>query len=433
MISRYRIRKLLAPTAGFRKAFVVGLVGLFAFLLGFTLSFQVVIQPFFNSLNEFTGRVLDPFIPAEQLAEGRHILGGLLLLVGVYCAAYALRASIRTVTGRPGNLLDDYVRRRTLAQGPRIVAIGGGTGLSTLLRGLKQYSSNITAVVTVTDDGGSSGKLIKEKGMIPPGDIRNCLVALADAETSMTDLFQHRFRSDSGALSGHSIGNLLIAALVDQSAGDFEKAIERASEVLNIRGKVVPSTLAHVSLRAILEDGREICGETKIVEQASRIRRIFLDPQEVEGYAVAMKAIEEADVVCIGPGSVYTSVIPNLIVPGIADALRNCKAAKVYVCNVMTQAGESDRFTASDHVNAIQANIEGKLFDYVLVNSAAPSHATLEKYREKGQFWVEPDSDRIRAAGYRVLAGNFMSETDFIRHDPLRVAARIVALAERAP
>jgi uncharacterized cofD-like protein len=272
---------------------------------------------------------------------------------------------------------------------------------------------------------------MKEKGMIPPGDIRNCLVALADAERAMTDLFQHRFKSDSGNLSGHSIGNLLMAALTDMAGGDFEKAIEKASAVLNIRGNVVPSTFAHVSLRAVLDDGREVCGETKIVESARRIRRIFLEPEEVEAYEAAVIAIENADLILMGPGSVYTSVIPNLLVGGIAGALFASDSKRVYICNVMTQAGESDQFTASEHVTAIHSNLDRKLFDHVMVNTGVPSQVLLEKYRDQGQHVVEPDIDRIKAMGYKVIGGNFMSETDVVRHDPMKVAARLMSLVEK--
>jgi uncharacterized cofD-like protein len=267
--------------------------------------------------------------------------------------------------------------------------------------------------------------------MIPPGDIRNCLVALADAEKAMTDLFQHRFKNDSGTLSGHAIGNLLIAALVDQSRGDFEKAIEKASEVLLIRGRVVPSTMANVSLRALLEDGKEICGETKIVAAGQRIRRIFLDPEDCEPHPAAIEAILSADLIAIGPGSVFTSVIPNLLVPGIAQALYDSHAARAYICNVMTQPGESDAFTAAEHVTAIHANVDQRVFDFVFINNGLPSQVSIEKYRESGQFLVESDGDRIRAMGYRVVAADFMSESDFVRHDPARLASRLMTLVDR--
>jgi uncharacterized cofD-like protein len=434
MIRRTRLRSMLAGAHGLRKATLTFLVGVVCFVVGSALSFKLVILPFLAAVENLAGRALASVVPKDSLDVATHMLGGALLFLGLFLAAKGLRAGVyaivQTVTGAKGNLADVYFRRQQLSMGPRIVALGGGTGLSTLLRGLKQHSSNVTAIVTVTDDGGSSGRLVKDKGMIPPGDIRNCLVALADAEKAMTDLFQHRFK-DSGALSGHSIGNLLIAALVDQTHGDFEAAIERVSDVLLIRGRVVPSTLSHVRLRALMEDGTEVCGETKIAQSGKRIRRIFLDPEDVEAYAPAVEAIRNADLICIGPGSVYTSVIPNLLVAGIPEALREATAPKVYICNVMTQPGETDFFTASEHVTAIRANVPGRIFDYVMVNTGIPSSSAIERYRESGQHLVEADVDRVKAMGYRAMLGDFMSEADVVRHDPMRLASRLLALWER--
>lgn len=436
-MKRYRFRKLIAPTAGFRKAAVFMVVGLASFVLGFTISFRVQIPSMIDVLTRRTDALLRQFVTPDSLESARHVFGGILLLLGLYLVVQAVRYSLRSLfnilnpDARNG-LADTFRRRLVLAQGPRIVVLGGGTGLSTLLRGLKTYSSNITAVVTVTDDGGSSGRLSEELGLIPPGDIRNCLVALADAEKSMTDLFQHRFSGDSGSLSGHSLGNLLIAALTAQAHGDFEKAIEIASDVLAIRGRVVPSTLEHVHLKALMEDGEELVGETTIVGAAKRIRRVFLDPGNVSANETALAAIREADLICIGPGSVFTSVIPNLLVPGIPEAIEASHAKKAYICNVMTQRGESDSFSAAEHVGAIRANIDHRLFDYVMVNTGIPSTSTLDKYRDAGQSLVEPDLDRIRAMGYRVLPGDYMNETDLVRHDPMRLSARLVSLVERA-
>ncbi|MBS1709356.1 MAG: uridine diphosphate-N-acetylglucosamine-binding protein YvcK [Armatimonadetes bacterium] len=318
-----------------------------------------------------------------------------------------------------------------MANGPKIVVLGGGTGLSTLLRGLKQHSSNITAVVTVSDDGGSSGRLVQELGIMPPGDIRNCLVALADAEKKMTDLFQHRFTKGSGALAGHSLGNLLLAGFIEQAGGDVDKALVLATEVLAIRGRVVPSTTAHVKLKALMEDGSEIEGETAIVESAQRIRRVFLEPGDVPAHPEALAAIAEADLICVGPGSVYTSIVPNLLVPGIPEAVAAARAKKAYVCNVMTQKGESEAFTAAEHVVAIQANVSKKVFEYVLVNTGSPSQSALDKYRGSGQDFVVPDVERVKQMGYKPVQGNLMSETDYVRHDPVRVAAMLMGLLER--
>lgn len=375
-------------------------------------------------------------VSPKDIDQANHLLGGALLLLGFYLLFVGVRGVFQTMVGtlNPGmkaGMVNQYVRKQQLAQGPRIVALGGGTGLSTLLRGLKLHSSNITAIVTVTDDGGSSGRLVQEMGIIPPGDMRNCLVALADAEKLMTDLFQHRFKNASGSLSGHSMGNLLIAALVEQSGGDFEKALESASDVLNIRGRVIPSTMTPVRLRALMENGIELCGETQIVESELRVRRIFLDPENAVPYPEALQAIADADLICIGPGSVYTSVIPNLLVPGIADAIHQSQAVKAYICNVMTQPGESDAFTAGEHVVAIQANVEKRVFDHVLMNTGVPSEAAIEKYKESGQHLVDADADRIRAMGFRVTAGNYMNESDYVRHDPLRVAGRLMDLLNR--
>jgi uncharacterized cofD-like protein len=436
MIRRQWLRRLLAPAVGFRKPSLLLLAGLIAFVLGAAISFRDQVPTFVDFIARGTNNLLRPFIGNDALDKGRHLLGGVLLLAGIYLLVQGVRSGMRIVFAvlnpeAKDGLGKHYSRRLQLAQGPRIVALGGGTGLSTLLRGLKTHSSNITAIVTVTDDGGSSGRLSQEFGMIPPGDIRNCLVALADAEKSMTDLFQHRFSGDSGSLSGHSLGNLLIAALTNQARGDFERAIEIASDVLAIRGRVIPSTLDHVRLKALIEDGTELCGETTIVGSGQRIRRIFLDPEAVEAHPEAVAAIMEADLICIGPGSVYTSVVPNLLVPGIAEALEKSEAMKAYICNVMTQKGESDSFTASEHVTAIRANVDRRIFDYVIVNTGIPTASTLEKYRGAGQLLVDPDMDRIRAMGYRVLAGDFMNETDMVRHDPMRIAARLVALVDR--
>ncbi|HLK16783.1 MAG TPA: YvcK family protein [Fimbriimonadaceae bacterium] len=432
-----RVRTLIAQTRGLQMAIGWTLVGILLFLVGSALSFQVVIRPLLTGLNVLSRNLFAVVVPKDQLDLATHFLGGAFLVLGLFFLILGIRQFvlhlIRTLNPALGEAKvgEVYLRRQKLAQGPRIVALGGGTGLSTLLRGLKVHTSNITAIVTVTDDGGSSGRLSQDMGMIPPGDIRNCLVALADAEKAMTDLFQHRFKKEAGSLSGHSMGNLLIAALVDQSRGDFEKAVDMASNVLAIRGRVVPSTLERVGLRAILDTGEEICGETAIVKAGGKIRRIYLEPPDVSPQQAALDAIAQADLICIGPGSVYTSVIPTLLVPGITEALRTARAPRAYICNVMTQPGESDEFAASEHVTAVQVNVEKRVFDYVVVNTAMPSSELLERYLKEGQHFVEPDIDRIRATGFRVIQGDFMSESNVVRHDPMRLAARLIALLQR--
>jgi uncharacterized cofD-like protein len=408
------------------------LIGLVTIFFGSMMAFNIQVQSLTREVNLAVSNAVGLFSTPEQTDLIVHWLGAILMILGMALAAIAVRKVlvhfIETLnpsmkTGRVGA----YVRRQQLAQGPNIVALGGGTGLSTLLRGLKQHSSNITAIVTVTDDGGSSGKLIQDKGMIPPGDIRNCLVALADAEKAMTDLFQHRF-VESGSLNGHSMGNLLIAALVDQAHGDFEQAINIASDVLAIRGQVMPSTLDHVGLKARLEGDIEIEGETAIVAAGMRIREMMLAPSNVDPYQPALEAIAEADLIIIGPGSVYTSVVPNLLIPGVKEALRKSSALKVYICNVMTQPGESDAFSASEHAGAILQQVKDKVFDYVLVNTATPSPDLIEKYAQYGQSFVEADIDRLRAMGLKVIQGNFISTSDFVRHDPIKVVSRLMTL-----
>lgn len=429
----YRLRLLIAPARGLRRYFFLALLGLVAFLSGLALGFRPLFAPMADGATRFWNRLLGSLAPSWDMAATNHVLALVLLLGGFVALWFGVTRFVNRLNEPAGNhgrsgTMDSWRRKQQLAAGPRIVAIGGGTGLSTLLKGLKQHSSNITAIVTVSDDGGSSGRLVQEMGIIPPGDIRNCLVALADAEKLMTDLFQHRFKIRSGSLSGHSVGNLLLAALIEQSGGDIERAFEMASDVLAIRGRVVPSTMDHVRLRALMEDGTEICGETAIVASGKRIRRIYLDPETCTPHPTALHAIADAELICIGPGSVYTSVIPNLLVPGIADAIAASKAPKAYICNVMTQRGESDSFTATEHLVAIQANVDVKVADYVVINTGVPSQSTIEKYRESNQELVVPDFERAATMGYRPVMGDFMNELDYVRHDPVRLAERLVGL-----
>lgn len=428
----HKIKRWLSSAAAFRRALYTVLAGVAMFLVGVALSFDLLLKPILAGIGNLVNGLLSVFVEASQVPVAKHNLSGALLILGGYVVFVGLKNLMREImrTLNPnyqGKIVGTILKLHALSAGPSVVAIGGGTGLSTLLRGLKQRTNRITAVVTVTDDGGSSGKLIEDKGILPPGDIRNCLVALADAEKTMTDLFQHRFEGASGSLSGHSTGNLLIAAMVDLT-GDFDKAVEEIGKVLAIRGKALPATLESVRLRAEMEDGSILCGETAIAQSRLRVRRIYLDPPNVQAYAPVLDAIAEADIIVVGPGSVFTSVIPPLLVPGIAEAIADSPATKVYVCNVMTQPGESDQFSASDHVHAIEANVKRRVFDYVLINKAMPTQYLLKRYAEVGQEFVEPDSDRIRAMGLRPVAGNLISETDVVRHDPLRIADAIMRM-----
>ncbi|MCS7209905.1 MAG: YvcK family protein [Fimbriimonadales bacterium] len=425
----------LLPGMHVKRWLALSSVGLLVALLGVWVGLDGAPARWLDRLHSVLDARIDALTTTPRAAQAtRWGLGLALGALGLGIWWWGLRRAWRTLVGilqprASGRVWDVLARYALMAHGRRVVVIGGGTGLSTMLRGIKRYTANIVAIVTVTDDGGSSGKLRQELGILPPGDIRNCLIALADAEGVMTALLQHRFKDDAGNLSGHSVGNLLIAAMT-QIKGDFEQAVQEIGKVLAIRGRVLPSTLKHVNLRAEMEDGTCIEGETAIVAYPARIRRMHLAPPDVEPPQEAVDAIKQADVVVLGPGSLFTSVIPNLLVRKIADALRTTDALRIYVCNVMTQPGETDGFTASDHVRAIEAHAGGRVFDYVLVNNATPVPELLERYRASGQDLVLPDVDRIRQMGYKVITGNFISQSDYVRHDPIRLAEAILRLAK---
>jgi uncharacterized cofD-like protein len=293
----------------------------------------------------------------------------LLIIYSIWKLSHSIVSAV--MPNRNGNesIVSMIYNQRALRRGPKIVAIGGGTGLSTLLRGLKEYTTNLTAIVTVADDGGSSGRLRRELGILPPGDVRNCIAALADAEPLMTSLFQYRF-SDGSGLAGHSFGNLFIVAM-SGVVGNFEDAIRQTSRVLAVRGQIIPSTLANVTLCAKTDDARTIQGESSITETKAkgRIKEVFLQPDNPPAHPETVRAILEADVIVLGPGSLYTSVLPNLLVEGVRRAFVASPALKVYVCNVATQPGETDGFSLSDHVAAIEEHIGGHYLHRVVVNN----------------------------------------------------------------
>ncbi|HHY44828.1 MAG TPA: YvcK family protein [Firmicutes bacterium] len=304
----------------------------------------------------------------------------------------------------------------------KIVAIGGGTGLASVLRGLKSLDCDITAIVTVADDGGSSGRLRKDMKMLPPGDIRNCLVALAEAEPDMTSLFNHRFAR--GALAGHNFGNLFLAAMTEMT-GDFQLAVRTMSRILAVKGRVLPATLSDVTLRAEMDDGSIVFGEYAIPQVRKRIVRLSLMPPDPPALDEAVRAIGEADGIIIGPGSLYTSVIPNLLVPGIRDAIASSRARKLYVCNIMTQPGETDGYSVSDHVFAIERHA-GRLFAAVLANTAEAPEGTAAKYAGEDRFQVRLDRACLVEKGYSVVAGDYLSRGDLARHDSSKLAVSIM-------
>jgi uncharacterized cofD-like protein len=307
--------------------------------------------------------------------------------------------------------------------------IGGGHGLSNLLFGLKEYTSNLTAIVTVADSGGSSGRLREEFNIVAPGDIRNCLVALADAPALMGELFQFRFAQDS-ELKGHNFGNLFLTAMVQLTNGDFEKAVKESSKVLAIRGKVVPSTVSNVHLVAEYEDGSRTEGEAKIPRRDKRISRLYLNPENILPTQDALDAIENADIVILGPGSLYTSIISNLVIKGITQALEETSAYKIYVCNVMTQPGETDGYSASDHLRALMRHTSMRVVDACLINNALVPDDALLRYRQDNSYPVTPDSEHIRGLGCKAVAADLLGVNDFVRHDAKKLTKVLIDLIE---
>ncbi len=335
----------------------------------------------------------------------------------------------------------------------RVVAIGGGTGLSTLLRGLKKYTasalsaqleaaggapaphhpfhiSELCAVVTVSDDGGSSGRLRKEFNMLPPGDVRNCIVGLSEDEALLSRLFQHRFEKGTG-LEGHSFGNLFLAALTSLT-GDFSEAVRLSSEILATRGHIFPATTANIELEALMQDGSRVRGETKITASKGHIRELFLVPPDPEPLSQTLEAIARADVITIGPGSLFTSLIPNLLVRGIPQAIRESSATKVYVCNLMTQANESLGRSAADHIRALNDHAGGQIFDYALINRAPVSEEMKDKYALEGGSQIAADLDAIEAMGVCPVLGDYLFEDGVARHDTHRVAKDLLELVVRS-
>jgi len=325
----------------------------------------------------------------------------------------------------------------------RVVAIGGGTGLSTLLKGLKRYVltpalaasgqtaiSELCGVVTVTDDGGSSGRLRKELNMLPPGDVRNCIVALSEDEALLSRLFQHRFKKGSG-LEGHSFGNLFLAALTSIT-GDFAEAVRLSAEILLTRGHIYPATTSNVELEAEFEDGSRVRGETRITASKGKIRELFLVPPDVAPLPQTLEALAAADLITIGPGSLFTSLISNLLVPGIVEAILESPAIKIYICNLMTQANESLALSAADHIRALNQHARAQLFDYALINRTLASPAMKASYAAEGASQIVVDLEAIEALGVCPVLGDYLDEGPVARHATDRVAHDLMALMAQA-
>lgn len=423
-----KIYKWLSPGMKIKRWIFLSWIGLVLLTIGLILYIQI--RPFISvemAIVNFFSKVTGYSIKSQWVDLAFIFAGMVLLLLGI--RQWFLSIYEAVVPDKNKNIVDVVYEERHLGQGIRVVTVGGGTGLSSLLRGLKKYTSNITAVVTVSDDGGSSGRLREEMGVLPPGDIRNCLVALADQENLLGSLFQYRF-TDGEALEGHSFGNLFLVAMTSIT-GDFDTAIKESSKILAIKGRVLPATLSPVTLGAVMEDGNKVVGESSITSDSRRIDHVFLKPTECSPPDEVISAISEADLIVLGPGSLYTSIIPNLLIGGIVEAINASRAVTVYVCNVMTQPGETDGYKASDHLNALLKQAAGLKVDYCLVNDEVPPSNLLKKYEKENQYPVEADLEAIRQAGVLPISASLISAVDLVRHDPEKLAFQVVSLVER--
>ncbi len=421
--------KWLYPGMRIKRWLFLSVLGILVIVMGVTLTLGFEVLGFVERIivsyaYKLTGKISFSLI---------HFVGTALIILGFILFAKGIKNTIASmikaiIPDTEDSLVEIVFQKRQLKKGPKIVALGGGTGLSTLIRGLKEFTSNIIAVVTVSDDGGSSGILRDNLGILPPGDIRNCLVALADTEPLMEGLFQHRFME--GDLKGHSFGNLFIAAMTEVT-GDFDRAIQESSKVLAVRGRVLPSTLTDIILYAEHTDGKITRGESKIPDYTEPVKRVYLQPADATPLPETIRAIKEADAIILGPGSLFTSVIPNLLIEDVAEAIRNSSALKIYVCNVMTQPGETTDYTAGDHVQQIFDHVGFKVFDYIVVNDEPiPSELAL-KYAEEGAYPVEIDTDKLNKLGVNTIKGSLISKTNLVRHNPSYLSELIIKLIIR--
>ncbi|ADY57481.1 Uncharacterized protein family UPF0052 [Syntrophobotulus glycolicus DSM 8271] len=420
--------KWLYPNLGVKRYFFVAVIGLFLVSAGLAVisygeALGYLEAQFREIIYTLTGKTPKSVVPA----------GVVIFVIGLLAIYTGLKNMLRSVISvlLPDNedkILDVVYSRRHLKRGPRIVVIGGGTGLSALLNGLKEYTCNLTAIVTVADDGGSSGKLRRELGVLPPGDIRNCLEALAEKEDIMKDLFSYRF--ESGTLAGHSLGNLLLVGLADRF-GDFQKGIEQVGKVFALRGAVFPSTLSQVTLEASFVDGRSVKGESSIRDTPGKIKKLWLNPGNCTSPAVALEAIMKADMIVLGPGSLYTSVLPNLLVKDIRNAITLSKAPCVYVCNIMTEPGETDHYSVSDHLKVIVRHCGKGIVDAVLAAKEEFPQDVLGRYAQEGGEPVTGDEDKVRKMGIQYFAGSFYAGGDVIRHASKTLAKEILLVLFR--
>ncbi|MGI6120097.1 MAG: gluconeogenesis factor YvcK family protein [Desulfosporosinus sp.] len=420
-----RYLKWLYPNLKVKRWFILAVFGIFLFATGLSVmtdgvALGYIELQFREVIYRLTGSTQHIAVPTGAVIS---VLGIVTIIIGFKCMLYSIISSV--LPKDEGKIVDVIYNRNHLARGPKIVVIGGGTGLSTLLRGLKQYTCNLTAIVTVSDDGGSSGKLRDELGVQPPGDVRNCLVALADTEDIMDALFSYRF--ESGALENHSLGNLLLAGLTN-TFGNFQKGIERVSKVFAIRGKVFPSTLEQVVLIADMEDGTRVDGETAIRVTEGKIKRVYLEPSVCHPLPEALRALEEAELIVLGPGSLYTSVLPNLLVEGLREKIRVVRAPCVYVCNVMTEKGETDGYRVSDHLKAILDHCGPGFVDAVLANNGKITAPVMKRYVAEEAVPVITDPRNVEQLGVKYFEANLVQIANVVRHDPDRLAKELIRL-----
>ena len=411
----------LLPGLEVKRWFLLIITGAILAAIGLCIIYNL--RPVYSLINMIVK--ITQMLPSEIIGWLLIFFGAFLFFLGWLRTNYSI-LDVNNERNRHA-VLEDLYRRRKLNRGPKIVAIGGGTGLSTMLKGIKKITNNITAVVTVGDDGGSSGKLREELGVLPPGDIRSCIAALADDEDLVAKLFQYRFK-DCAGLSGHSFGNLFLTAMCSIT-GDMVRAVKESSKVLSIRGRVLPSTLDDMRLVAEMDDGSIIKGESNIPESGKKIKRLFSEPSNCKALEDVIWAIHDADLIILGPGSLYTSVIPNLLIKDIAKAVNDSKAKKIYVCNIMTQPGETNGFTVSDHIKTlIQHAKYNKIMDAVLVNNDLPTEL-LAPYKDAGSEPVVVDKDEINRMGIEIVQKNLIEDrryedghSSFVRHSPSRLA-----------
>ncbi|MBX4258711.1 YvcK family protein [Clostridium estertheticum] len=410
------LRNLLKPGINIKRWILLGIVGVSILVFGI---FELINKGYHS-------------LPKIVLSALIIVLGALIIYVAIIQIIKFFIILVNTgsidVAISSKKFEDLIYEKRVLIKGPKIVVIGGGTGLSTMLRGLKKYTNNITAIVTVADDGGGSGVLREDLGILPPGDIRNCILALADTEPLMDELLQYRFKD--GRLKDQSFGNLFLAAM-DGISNNFEEAVQKMSSVLAVTGRVIPVTLDNMTLKAKLKNGNIIDGESNIpkgvIDNKSPIDEVFIEPTDARALKEALVAINEADAVILGPGSLYTSIIPNLLVKEIRNALYKTKSIRIYVSNIMTQPGESDNYTVNDHIKAINRHAKGKVVDYVLVNTGKISSELELRYRNDNSNMVIINEEGIKKQGIGIIRSDFVKiGKGHIRHDTEKLATILV-------